>query len=326
MTLEGDAIAHHTFSELPRLLRPDDLLILNETRVIAARLIGEREGGGEAELLLLHPAHCLQYDPQALDWIALARPAKRLRPGDRIRFGENGTATIRARLDAGMRRIEFETALSFEEFLDRAGRMPIPPYIHNESAQAQERYQTVFARVPGSIAAPTASLHFTPRLLARIEHAGIEIARITLAVGLGTFRPVCVDSIEDHVMHEEAYGISPAAADAIDRARGSGRRIVAAGTTVVRALEGNFQAYQRIEPGEHTTGIFIVPGFRFCVVDAMITNFHLPRSTLLMLVAAFAGRERILRAYGEAVAQRYRFYSFGDAMLIERGKVVRCAT
>ncbi len=319
MFLDDGAVAHHTFAELPRLLRANDLLVLNETRVLAARLIGERDGGGAAELLLLHPARSLQYDPEALDWIALARPGKRLRPGDRIRFGEHGAATVRARLGEGMRRIELETPLTLEEFLARAGRMPIPPYIHNDSAQAQKRYQTVFSRVPGSVAAPTASLHFTPELLEQIEDAGIEIARITLAIGLGTFRPVCVDSIEDHVMHEEAYTIPPAAADAIHRARESGRRIVAAGTTVVRALEGNFQAYQRIEPGEHATGIFIVPGFRFRVVGAMITNFHLPRSTLLMMVAAFAGREHVLRAYGEAVAHGYRFYSFGDAMIIGNG-------
>jgi S-adenosylmethionine:tRNA ribosyltransferase-isomerase len=196
--------------------------------------------------------------------------------------------------------------------------MPLPPYIHNESSSAQQRYQTVFARVPGSVAAPTASLHFTPQLLREIERRGVEIARISLDVGLGTFRSVTVESLDEHVMHAEAYAIEPAAARTLERARRERRRIVAAGTTVVRALEGNVQSSGRIEPGSHTTELFIKPGFRFVVVDAMITNFHLPRSTLLMLVSAFAGYERIRDAYAQAIADRYRFYSFGDAMFVSQ--------
>jgi S-adenosylmethionine:tRNA ribosyltransferase-isomerase len=317
MVLDGDATLHRRFRDLPAFLRPDDLLVLNETRVIAARLLGVRErGGGRVELLLLHPADSLRYDPRAHEWIALAKPARRLRRGDRVTFGTLGEGVVRDELEEGMRRIAFDLAVSFEEFLERAGQAPLPPYIHNDSPEAKERYQTVFARLPGSVAAPTASLHFTPELLEKIAGRGVEIVRISLSIGLGTFRPVTVESIEHHVMHEEAYAIEPPAAQAIEAARGQRRRIVAAGTTVVRALEGCMSAYGRIDAGEHVTNLFIMPGFSFQVVGAMITNFHLPRSTLLMLVSAFAGRERVLRAYAEAVTKGYRFYSFGDAMFV----------
>ncbi len=324
MVLDGDATSHRTFGDLPALLHPGDLLVLNETRVIAARLVARREPtGGRVELLLLHPARSPHYDPRALDWLALARPARRLHAGTRLTFGSLGAATVRRELDDGIREIAFQLAVPFEELLRRHGRMPLPPYIHNESLEAQQRYQTVFARVPGSVAAPTASLHFTTELLDEIARRGVEIARLSLSVGLGTFRPVTAESIADHTMHEEAYAIERAAAAAIERARRDGRRIVAAGTTVVRALEGSMSSHGRIEAGEHSTTLFITPGFRFAAVGAMITNFHLPRSTLLMLVCAFAGRERILRAYGDAIAERYRFYSFGDAMLIERNDALR---
>lgn len=319
MVLDGDHLVHRRFRELVELLQPQDLLVLNETRVIAARLFGSREpGGGRCELLLLHPARSARYEANASHWIALARPAKRLRLGARVFFDPFGNAVVRDEFDEGMRELEFHLTLPFDEFLERAGRMALPPYIHNDSPQAQERYQTVFARLPGSVAAPTASLHFTPELLAAIGALGVETVRLTLDIGLGTFRPVTVESIDEHVMHEEAYAIGADAAAAVGRARASGRRIVAAGTTVVRALEGNYATFGRIEPGDHVTGLFITPGFQFRVVDAMITNFHLPRSTLLMLVSAFAGRERVLRAYTEAIAQRYRFYSFGDAMFVTR--------
>lgn len=316
MVLDGERIAHRRFADLPEFLNAGDLLVINETRVIAAHLVGRREHGGSAELLLLHPAGSLQYDPAALKWIALARPGRRLGVGARIYFADYGTATVRSLLEDGLREVEFAIALPFAEFLRRAGRMPLPPYIHNDSPEAQARYQTVFARVPGSVAAPTASLHFTPELFAEIERKDVEVAPISLNVGLGTFRPVTAESIDAHVMHEEAYAIGPAAAAAIERARASGRRIIAAGTTVIRALEGSFQQHGRIAAGASVTGIFITPGFCFRVATAMITNFHLPRSTLLMLVCAFAGRERVLRAYAEAIAARYRFYSFGDAMFI----------
>ena len=317
MVLDRNVTEHRYFRDLPQLLRPDDILVLNVTRVIAARLRGRREpGGGRVELLLLHPAHSPRYDAAALRWIVLARPARRLRAGERIAFGALGEAIVRSELGEGLCEIELSLAVSFEEFLERAGQMPLPPYIHNESADAQRRYQTVFARVPGSVAAPTASLHFTPELLTEIERRGTQIVRISLNVGLGTFRPVTVESVEEHVMHAEAYTIGSAAATALARAKHEQRRIVAAGTSVVRALEGNFQSFGHIEPGEHETGLFITPGFRFNVVGAMITNFHLPRSTLLMLVSAFGGFERIREGYAQAIALRYRFYSFGDAMFI----------
>jgi S-adenosylmethionine:tRNA ribosyltransferase-isomerase len=310
---------HRHFSDLPEYLREGDVLVLNETRVIAARLRGRREPtGGSVELLLLHPADSMRYDPSALRWVALARPARRLRRGERFTFEPFGAGEIVAELPDGAREVAFEIDVPFETFLQRAGTLPLPPYIHNESADAQQRYQTVFARVPGSVAAPTASLHFTGELLERIAASGVEIVRIALDVGLGTFRPIATDRIDDHAMHAETYTIPLAAASVIERARAQSRRIVAAGTTVVRALEGNIQTHGRIVPGDGVTNLFISPGFAFGAVDVMITNFHLPRSSLLVLVSAFAGRERILSAYREAAERRYRFFSFGDAMLVER--------
>src|SRR5580704_1444215 len=208
MVLDADATTHREFADLPEVLQPGDVLVLNETRVIRARLLGRRlRGGGRAELLLLHPADSLRYDAHALAWIALARPARRLRAGERVAFGDFGEATVRREMDEGLREIELSLAVPFEEFLERAGRMPLPPYIRNDSPEAQARYQTVFAREPGSVAAPTASLHFTPELLGDVERAGIEIERISLDVGLGTFRPVTVETVADHAMHAEAYSI-----------------------------------------------------------------------------------------------------------------------
>jgi S-adenosylmethionine:tRNA ribosyltransferase-isomerase len=245
-----------------------------------------------------------------------------LRKGQQIWLrGENrpfGTATVTAELEDGMREIEFALDLPFEKFLSQAGRLPLPPYIHNDSDDAQVRYQTVFARVPGSVAAPTASLHFTPQVLAAIEARGVEIVRLNLDVGLGTFRPISAEHVEEHRMHSETFDIPAATVSAIERAKAEGRRVVAAGTTVVRALEGSIRTHGRLVAGEDATDIFIQPGFTFQIVDAMITNFHLPQSSLLVLVSAFAGRERILRAYREAIERRYRFFSFGDAMFIER--------
>lgn len=311
---------HRVFSDLPNYLRPGDVLVLNETRVIAARLRGRRDSGGAVELLLLHPAKSLRYDPGDNRWIALAKPARRLHRTTRILFDGLGEARVVEELEDGMRELDFALEVPFAEFLERAGTLPLPPYIHNDSAEAQERYQTVFARSPGSVAAPTASLHYTPELLARIETSGVEVVRLSLDVGLGTFRPMTAQHLGEHVMHAEAYAIPAATAEALERARREGRRVVAAGTTVVRALEGNIQTHGRIVPGEGVTDIFIRPGHRFAAVNAMITNFHLPQSTLLVLVSAFAGRERMLDAYREAVAQRYRFFSFGDAMFVEAAR------
>jgi S-adenosylmethionine:tRNA ribosyltransferase-isomerase len=315
--LDRSGTRHLLFRDLPKLLRSDDVLVVNETRVIAARLFGQRSrGSASVKLLLLHPAGSQHYDSQALTWLALARPARRLREGDRVQFGDFGEAAVTNVLPNGVREVKFSLPASLEVFLEHAGKIPLPPYIRNETAEAAQRYQTVFARVPGSVAAPTASLHFTPELLIEIEEAGIEIVRLTLDVGLGTFRPVSAQRLDEHVMHAESYAIDARAADAIERARNGGRRIVAVGTTAVRALEGNFQRHGRITAGEDITDIFIRPGFRFQIVEAMVTNFHLPRSTLLALVSAFAGRERVLEAYSEAIALGYRFYSFGDAMFL----------
>jgi len=319
MAVLPNALEHRVFSDLSAYVRAGDVLVLNETRVIAARLFGKRaSSGGRVELLLLHPSDSLRYRSDATRWIALARPARRLRAGERISFEPLGEAVVVNEGAEGMREVEFALTLGFEEFLAQAGRLPLPPYVHNDSDDAQRRYQTVFARVPGSVAAPTASLHFTPELLARLENEGVEIVRITLDVGLGTFRPIVTEQLREHAMHRETYAISPEAGATIETARAQGRRIVAAGTTVVRALEGNIRTHGRIVPGEHATDLFIAPGFEFGVVGAMITNFHLPRSSLLVLVSAFAGRERILQAYAEAIALRYRFFSFGDAMFVAR--------
>jgi S-adenosylmethionine:tRNA ribosyltransferase-isomerase len=319
MVLGPRGVEDRVFAQLPSLLRPHDVLVLNRTRVIAARLRGAREPtGGAVEVLLLHPAESMRYNPRATRWMALVRPGRRLHAGAVVRFDAHARARVVTDAADGLRELEFMLDEPFEKFLARAGRLPLPPYIHNESDAAQERYQTVFAREPGSVAAPTASLHFTNELLHDIAESGVEIAELTLDVGLGTFRPMSGSRLDEHTMHAERYVIEPQTIEAIVRAREQGGRVIAAGTTVVRALEGNVAAHGRLTAGEATTSLFIKPGFAFRVVDAMITNFHLPQSTLLVLVSAFAGRERILAAYREAVARRYRFFSFGDAMFVER--------
>jgi S-adenosylmethionine:tRNA ribosyltransferase-isomerase len=317
LVLAGDEIAHRTFADVGDYLHAGDVLVLNETRVIAARLAGTRSrSGGSAEIFLLHPADALRYRPEATRWIALARPARRIQAGERIDFATFGHATVVRALEGGMREIELTLRLPFEDFLERAGTIPLPPYVRNETAAARLRYQTVFARVPGSVAAPTAALHFTPELLESLARRGVELVHISLQIGLGTFRPISTERIDEHVMHAEAFTIPARAGAALERARSQRRRVVAAGTTVVRALEQVLLTYGRIVAGEHVATLFITPGFEFRAVDAMITNFHLPRSSLLVLVSAFAGRERILAAYEQAVERRYRFFSFGDAMFV----------
>jgi S-adenosylmethionine:tRNA ribosyltransferase-isomerase len=301
---------------LPECLREGDVLVLNETRVIAARVFGARPSGGRVELLLLRPHHG-RYDPSATRWQALAKPGRRLQAGQRVTFGDLGQAEIVGVHDDGVRDIEISLRVPFEEFLERAGKLPLPPYIHNDSQEAQERYQTIFAREPGSVAAPTASLHFTESVFAALRAKGVEIVKLVLDVGLGTFRPMQGERLDEHVMHSESFSIPPATVDAIARAKRENRRVVAAGTTVVRALEGSAARHGAPRAGADETDLFITPGFQFRVVDAMITNFHLPQSTLMVLVSAFAGRETILRAYEEAVKREYRFFSFGDAMFIE---------
>lgn len=295
------------------------MLVLNETRVIRARLRGTRvPGGGAAELLLLHPADSLAFEPHARRWRALVRPGQKLRSGRRIAFGKDVVATIEATVEGGARIVRFDGAMSVGELLERYGEVPLPPYIGEAGRPYADRYQTVFARVPGSVAAPTASLHFTERTFGDLAARDIELTRIVLDVGLGTFRPIVEERLEEHPMHAERFEIPQESAAAIERARGEGRRVVAAGTTVVRALEAAASAEGRIRPGTGETNLYITPGFRFRVIDAMLTNFHLPRSTLLVLISAFAGYDAVRGAYEEAVRLGYRFFSFGDAMFVER--------
>jgi S-adenosylmethionine:tRNA ribosyltransferase-isomerase len=318
LALRGDRIEHLRFSGFPSLLHPGDLLVLNETRVIRARVHGRRiPSGGEVELLFLRPAHEAHYDPRSSRWLVLAKPGRRLREGQRIGFGDFGEAIVIAIHAGGVREVELRLNIDFEQFLERAGEMPLPPYVTQDSREAQAGYQTIFAKEPGSVAAPTASLHFTQAVFDELAHRRIEIAKLSLDVGLGTFRPLQSNRLGEHTMHAEFYTISPQTARAITRAKEEGRRVVAAGTTVVRALEASARATGAVRPGAAETDLFIKPGFEFRIVDALLTNFHLPRSTLLVLVCAFAGRDRILRAYRDAAESGYRFFSFGDAMFIE---------
>jgi S-adenosylmethionine:tRNA ribosyltransferase-isomerase len=306
-----------TFADFPSLLTRGDVLVLNETRVIPARLFGKRASGGTAEVLLLGPRDRPAFDYAAREWLVLVRPGRKLRSGASIDFGTT-MATVTAVLADGPRVLRFDDDVDIEALLAAQGELPLPPYVGPGDDARAARYQTVFARVPGSVAAPTASLHFTPEILAEIVAAGVSIVRLVLDVGIGTFRPMTGERIDAHVMHAERFDIPKATADAVVAARAEGRRVIAAGTTVLRALEGAAQRTGRVEAGRGETELFITPGFRFGVVDALLTNFHLPHSTLLVLVSAFAGYERARAAYEHAVAERYRFFSFGDAMFAER--------
>ena len=300
---------HRIFRDLPQYLRAGDVLVLNDTRVMPARLFGVKAStGGRVEVLLLR-----RRGPDA--WEALVRPGRRLPVGTRIVFGEGQlSAEVIDRTEAGGRVLRFAPADDLDERLKELGQVPLPPYIRAPLADP-ERYQTVYARDAGSAAAPTAGLHFTPELLDRLQGMGVEIVNLTLHVGLGTFRPVQAERVEEHRMHAEYFSVPQATAEAVNAAKREGRRVVAVGTTVARTLEAS-AADGRVRCGDGWTDLFIYPGYRWKIVDALITNFHLPRSTLLMLVSALLGRERTLAAYQEAVRQRYRFYSFGDAMLI----------
>ncbi len=302
-------LEHRRFYDLPDYLRPGDVLVFNDSRVIPARLYVTLAGGGNAELLLLR-----RLEPGR--WHALAKPGRRMRQGDTFEASRDSrriTGEIVEVHEDGSRAVY----LSGEEHLDALGAMPLPPYIHEPLADP-ERYQTVYARTRGSVAAPTAGLHFTPELLGKIRAQGVETVFVTLHVGLGTFRPVTVDDPESHKMHPEYWELSPDAAESIGNAKAQGRRVISVGTTAVRLMEqaAAVSVDRDVSPGSGWADIFIYPGHRFQLVDALITNFHLPKSTLLMLTSALAGRDHLLSAYQEAASQGYRFYSFGDAMLI----------
>jgi S-adenosylmethionine:tRNA ribosyltransferase-isomerase len=317
------------FRDFPDLLRPDDLLVVNNTRVFAARLYGRRSGERAQPLSPRNPAAkeflhgrvevLLTKDLGHCEWEALVHPGRKIGIGERLFFGDNGLeAEVVGRSAFGERRLRFRPVPDFFDRVERLGHVPLPPYISRaDRPEDRERYQTVYARERGSVAAPTAGLHFTPEILGRIRERGIEIAEITLHVGLGTFQPVRAERVEDHKMHSERFSISEDGGEGINRALEAGRRVVAVGTTTVRTLEFAARDSGRVKPGSGEADLFIYPGFRFRVVGALLTNFHLPKSTLLMLVSAFAGRELVLKAYEHAVRERYRFYSYGDCMFIE---------
>ncbi len=320
---------HRVFAELPDLLVPGDLLVMNDTRVLAARVNARRATGGAVELLFVAPEA-----GNPAEWRALVRPAKRVRAGEELSVGDDRLRVVEE-LDGGVRRLAFDPTVDVYAWLEKHGAMPLPPYIHPDGGEARrgfdrERYQTVYAREPGAVAAPTAGLHFTPELLEALSGKGVETAFLTLDVGPGTFRPVTVDRVEEHVMDRESYRIPVTTAEAVNRALREGRRVVAVGTTSVRALEhaagvagldGSAGGPPEESPGlvaiADRADIFISPGYRFRVVGAMITNLHLPRSTPILLAAAMVGRERLLAAYAEAIDNEYRFYSYGDAMLLQ---------
>ena len=312
MTLDktSGTVEHHHFYELVEYLKPGDCLIMNNSRVLPARLLGQRlPGGGACEVLLL-------IDRGDKTWECLVRPGRKMRTGAKLSFG-NGelTAEVVGEMENGNRLVRFDYEGIFLEVLERLGKMPLPPYI-KEELQDRERYQTVYSKVVGSAAAPTAGLHFTPELLKKIEEKGVGIGYVTLHVGLGTFRPVKEETIEGHEMHNEFCTIPQETADLINRTKANGGRCVCVGTTSCRTLESWAGEDGHMEAKAGWTNIFIYPGYRFKVMDALVTNFHLPESTLIMLISAFAGREQVLGAYEEAVRERYRFFSFGDAMFL----------
>ena len=307
-------LSHHRFTEISQLLPAGCLLVFNDTRVFPARLRGRRESGGRLEILLLR-----RLAGEKETWEILCKGGQNVRVGSRVDFVPGFWGTWLKTPRAGHGVLQFSFDEDFAVLLDRCGEVPLPSYIKRASgslATDKERYQTVYARHPGAVAAPTAGLHFTEELLSVLQQQGVEIAFLTLHVGIGTFQPIRTEQIETHKMEEEEFEINEDVAERINRAKDTGRKIIAVGTTTTRALESAWRENERIRTGRQRTDLFIYPGFSFHVIDGLITNFHLPRSTLLLLVSAFASRELMLTAYGEAVAQRYRFYSYGDAMLI----------
>ena len=305
---DTDEVSHRIFRDLPEILRPGDLLVRNNTRVLPARLYGFTPHGGRVEVLLLKRR-------SLAEWEVLVKPGKKAREGAELFFSEELSLVVKGRTGEGERIVEFRYDGVFEDIISRLGEMPLPPYIPEKLADG-ERYQTVYSKVNGSAAAPTAGLHFTPALFDRLREKGVETADILLHVGLGTFRPVKAEEITGHHMHSEYYEIDEINADKINRAKREGRRVIAVGTTSVRTLESVADENGFVRPCRGNTEIFIFPGYRFRCVDGLITNFHLPKSTLIMLISAFLGREKTLELYNLAVKNRYRFFSFGDAMLL----------
>lgn len=305
---DTDEVSHRIFRDLPEILRPGDLLVRNNTRVLPARLYGFTPHGGRVEVLLLKRR-------SLAEWEVLVKPGKKAREGAELFFSEELSLVVKGRTGEGERIVEFRYDGVFEDIISRLGEMPLPPYIHEKLADG-ERYQTVYSKVNGSAAAPTAGLHFTPALFDRLREKGVETADILLHVGLGTFRPVNAEEITGHHMHSEYYEIDEINADKINRAKREGRRVIAVGTTSVRTLESVADENGFVRSCRGNTEIFIFPGYRFRCVDGLITNFHLPKSTLIMLISAFLGREKTLELYNLAVKNRYRFFSFGDAMLL----------
>ena len=303
-------IEHKKFKDIIEYLKPGDVLVRNNTKVIPARIYGKKETGANVEFLLLN-------NIEGDIWETIVRPGNKLHVGTKVIFGEGILeATILEVMQGGTRKVEFKYKGIFNEILDQIGLMPLPPYIHEELKQ-KDRYQTVYAKYKGSAAAPTAGLHFTAELLEKIQEKGVEIANVTLHVGIGTFRPVKVDSVENHKMHSEHYYIKQEDVEKINTAKKNGNRVIAVGTTSCRVLETIADENGFVKEAEGDTQIFIYPGYKFKILDGLITNFHLPESTLLMLVSAFTSKEYIMKAYNEAVKEKYRFFSFGDAMFIQ---------
>ncbi len=305
----SQTIEHKTFKDIIEYLEPGDCLVRNNTKVIPARLYGKKATGAKIEFLLLNRI-------EGDIWECIVRPGHKLKPGTEVEFGDGILkAKVLDVMEGGTRKVEFKYEGIFNEILDKIGLMPLPPYIH-ESLKDNDRYQTVYAKYEGSAAAPTAGLHFTPELFEKIKAKGIDVANVTLHVGIGTFRPVKVENVEEHHMHSEHFYIKQEDADKINNAKKNGKRVIAVGTTSCRVLETIADENGMVKPTEGDTQIFIYPGYKYKCLDGLVTNFHLPESTLIMLVSALAGRDYIMRAYNEAVKERYRFFSFGDAMLI----------
>lgn len=305
----NQTIEHKTFKDIIDYLEPGDCLVRNNTKVIPARLYGKKATGAKIEFLLLNRI-------EGDIWECIVRPGHKLKPGTEVEFGDGILkAKVLDVMEGGTRKVEFKYEGIFNEILDKIGLMPLPPYIH-ESLKDNDRYQTVYAKYEGSAAAPTAGLHFTPELFDKIKAKGIDVANVTLHVGIGTFRPVKVENVEEHHMHSEHFYIKQEDADKINNAKKNGKRVIAVGTTSCRVLETIADENGMVKPTEGDTQIFIYPGYKYKCLDGLVTNFHLPESTLIMLVSALAGRDYIMKAYNEAVKERYRFFSFGDAMLI----------